>query len=118
MRIVIPSALFLALAPMHPAIAGGSADEIRKTVTGRTCITPGVTFHFGRDGSLRRHEPATGVTWRGSYKVSEGAILLNIQQGPSVGGAPVRGVIVMNTSVSRTTMHTTSPLGTVAFVCR
>jgi hypothetical protein len=117
--------LLIALAiamPTTQARAGGSADEIRKTITGRTCSAPGVTYHFGRDGTFRRQESAwrggMRASWQGTYTVSEGAVSLNIQQ-----GSPVKGVSVASAWITGNTLQITSFFanangGTVAFACR
>lgn len=118
--VIVP--LILVVSP-SVALAGGSADEIRKTIVGRTCSGPGITFHFGRDGTFVRQETQAWARWGGTYKVSEGAVSFDIQSGPSIRGNPIRGVSVANTWITGTTMHITSFYGhaqggTVAFRCR
>jgi hypothetical protein len=122
MRLLMFLVALAMLASSAGARAGGSADEIRKAITGRTCSAPSVTYHFGRDGTFRRHESAARggmrATWQGTYTVSEGAVSFNIQQ-----GSPVKGLNVASAWMTGNTMHITSFFanangGTVAFACR
>jgi hypothetical protein len=87
----------LMLAPSTDARAGGSAEEIRKTIVGRTCTTPGITYRFGRDGRYsfthglamdpRVKNPRRTVT--GTYSVGEGTITTRNARGPTVFGASI-----------------------------
>jgi hypothetical protein len=124
MRILVFGVLLVALAPLSSATAGGSADEIRKTISGRTCSTPGVSYHFARDGKFRRQESATRssmrTSWQGTYSVSEGAILLNIASGGYVKG--VQSVVSFVTGNKLYIAPYREPsgfnLGAVVFECR
>jgi hypothetical protein len=118
MRMPMCLVVLAALALSTGAYAGGSPAEIRKTITGRVCSSPGVNFHFGRDGTFRRHRATSSgmrFDWQGTYTISEGTVALYIQKGGPVGPS------VVTAWVSGNTFHasTIAPTGLVmSFVCR
>jgi hypothetical protein len=119
MRGFIPFILALVLAPMSCALAGGSADEIRKTIVGRTCTAPGVSYQFGRDGTFRHSSVSNrGMRpgWQGTYTITEGTLSLHVWEDGRIKGTAVVGAWVTGNRLHASNIVPTGKV--VTSVCR